>query len=257
MNESEEIEIEVFRAGSYAEKGNYDEQKLEQIAGDYTPSLHEAPVTFDHQQSGPAHGWVKEVKRIGDRLVARLGQLSPALREALQNRSFKKRSIELYRQFGETGRPYLKSISFLGAAAPAVKGLPDPIFTEDEEETISFEENGETVSFYEKAREELIAAQAWNPAWEEMGFRELTESFSSEATLECLLAILKSGNPKVSLEAAPMQAKPGSTRFSEELVGVETCASEPIHRAAGELMNRDEKVSYRDALLSLKTTRNL
>lgn len=125
-----ELEVEIFRGGDYGSKGRYDPPDLDGIAEDYRPERHEAPVTLDHAQQGPAHGWVKRLHRIGDRLVATLWKLSPALREWLRDGAYRKCSVELYRAFRETGRPYLKAVSFLGAAAPEVKGLQPPVFSE-------------------------------------------------------------------------------------------------------------------------------
>jgi hypothetical protein len=131
-----ELTLEVFRAGDYGPKGNYTPDDLESIAADYNPSEHEAPVTLDHQQQGPAHGWVTSLQRAGDRLVATIARVSPTLGALLKSHAYKKRSVEFYRQHGATGRPYLKAVSFLGAAAPEVKGLADPLF----HESVAFEE---------------------------------------------------------------------------------------------------------------------
>lgn len=126
-----EMELEIFRAGHYGPKGNWDEEALEELARGYDPSIHEAPVTLDHAQSGPALGWVASVRRVGDRLVARLRDLNPAFTELLKEGAFKKRSVELYPEAAHSGRPYLKAVSFLGAAAPAVKGLRDILLSEE------------------------------------------------------------------------------------------------------------------------------
>jgi hypothetical protein len=126
-----EMEIEVFRAGDYGSRGVWSEDDLERIAADYSPQVHEAPVTLDHSQSGPALGWVRALRRVGQALVARLGGLDAEFLTRLKDGAFKKRSVELYRQAPGTGRPYLRAVTFLGAAAPAVKGLADPVFAEE------------------------------------------------------------------------------------------------------------------------------
>jgi hypothetical protein len=128
-----EIEVEVFRAGDYGARGAYCEDDLKQIAADYSADVHEAPVTIDHHQEGPALGWVSGLKRVGDVLVARLKGLSAEFLEKLRSGEFKKRSVELYRSIEATGRPYLRAVTFLGAGATVVKGLADPVFSESEE----------------------------------------------------------------------------------------------------------------------------
>lgn len=140
-----EMELEVFRAGDYGDKGIYDEAELDIIASDYDPRMHEAPVTIDHAQSGPAYGWVKSVRRVGDALVASLKDLSDDFVSWLKKGSYRKRSIELYRKFSPTGRPYLRAVSFLGACPPEVKGLADPVFTDEGEFVrVKFQEERES-----------------------------------------------------------------------------------------------------------------
>jgi hypothetical protein len=124
---TDQLDLEVFRAGDYGDKGVWGETQLDQIAADYDPQTHEAPVTLDHAQHGPALGWVATVRRVGDRLVARLRGVSARLLDLIHAGAFKKRSVELYPRLRATGRPYLRAVSFLGAAVPEVKGLADPL----------------------------------------------------------------------------------------------------------------------------------
>jgi len=128
----DEIEVEVFKAGDYGEKGRYGEDELKQIAESYDESVHEAPVTIDHAQAGPAFGWVKGLKAIGNRLVAVLGDLNAEFKETVKAGAYKKISVEIYKKFKETGKPYLRAVSFLGAQVPEIKGLSPVRFTEGE-----------------------------------------------------------------------------------------------------------------------------
>ena len=125
-----EFELEVFRAGDYGGRGAYSEEDLDRIAEDYNPSEHEAPVTVDHHQEGPALGWVRSLRRAGNTLIARLGGMASEFLAQIRSGAFKKRSIELYRNAPWSGRPYLRALSFLGACPPVVKGLADPVFAE-------------------------------------------------------------------------------------------------------------------------------
>ena len=85
-----EMELEVFRAGNYGAKGSYSEADLEQIAKDYDPQLHEAPVTLDHEQQGPALGWVQSLRAMGKTLLARLAGLDTGFLEKLKSGAYKK-----------------------------------------------------------------------------------------------------------------------------------------------------------------------
>lgn len=133
--------MEVFRSGDYGAKGRYSDRDLDQIVADYQPDLLEAPLTFDHAQSGPAYGWVAGLRRRGDRLIALFRHVPEAVRALMQSGAYKRRSVELLRALPQTGRPYLRAVSLLGAATPQVKGLRDVCFaTEDEAAQIAFAE---------------------------------------------------------------------------------------------------------------------
>lgn len=128
MPEHDEVEMEVFRSGDYGAKGAYTLATLQQMAEDYRPDLLEAPLTFDHAQAGPAYGWVARLRSEGDRLVAVLKGVPQAVKELVRSGAYKRRSVELMRKLPQTGRPYLRAVSLLGAATPEVKGLRDICF---------------------------------------------------------------------------------------------------------------------------------
>jgi hypothetical protein len=134
--------MEVFRAGDYGAKGVWSEADLDQLARDYSPQLLEAPLTFDHARSGPAFGWVRALRKIGDRLVAVVGDVPAVVRELVRRGAYRKRSVEILRHFAPTGRPYLRAVSLLGAATPAVPGLREVSF-EAHEEPLCFQDDAE------------------------------------------------------------------------------------------------------------------
>lgn len=192
MNTS--MEIEVFRAGDYGPKGVYSPDDVRQLAADYDPSWHEAPVTLDLRQEGPAYAWVEGLRCAGDVLVARLKDLHESLVEWVRQGAYKKRSIELYRSFARTGRPYLRALSFLGACPPEVKGLADPVFNEDEGERVVVEfdaspvgsEDDEATAFVEAAGDDSDAPeQVPEDAFAEVeALRGETERLSAELDKE-------------------------------------------------------------------------
>ncbi|MCE5230882.1 hypothetical protein LLG95_14995 [bacterium] len=262
----EQLEVEVFRAGDYGAKGRWDEAAIDAIAGDYDPSLHEAPVTVDHAQSGPALGWVEALRRVGDRLVARLRITSAKLIEMVRGGAFKKRSVEIYPELRETGRPYLRAVSFLGAAAPEVKGLADPVFSETNEEAPLFAENDpphevieaeipeavEEVDREARARkfaelfDRLRNEGRWDPAWNELGmdafFAEL-----AEPAQEWFGRFVSSLRPIVTMsEAAPKLSKSGEVTLP---VGdnVDPDSIE-LHRSAISFQQEHPGLCYAEAL---------
>lgn len=146
------LEVEIFRAGDFGDKGKYTPATLRQMADDYNANTHEAPVTLDHAQTGPAYGWVASVRAKGKKMFATIKDITGDLENLIGSKMFKKRSVEIYPEFEATGRPYLKAVSFLGAAAPQIKGMKDPefieglpalCFAEGDHESFEFDEHEE------------------------------------------------------------------------------------------------------------------
>jgi hypothetical protein len=127
-----ELDLAVFRSGDYGARGRYTNDDLDRLAADYDPTTHEAPLTIDHEERGPAHGWVRELRREGDLLVARIVGMSRFIRGALTNGTYRKPSVELFTRHPVTGerRLGLRAVSLLGSMVPRVKGLPALGFSE-------------------------------------------------------------------------------------------------------------------------------
>jgi len=80
-----------------------------------------APVVLGHPATdGPAQGWVGAIRRVGDRLQARLERLDEDFRASVEAGRYVNRSISAVRE-GAGWR--LRHLGFLGAALPAVDGL--------------------------------------------------------------------------------------------------------------------------------------
>lgn len=140
--------IEIFRAGRHtAMTGDtieFTAEDLAQSAKIYDPKRHEAPLVVGHPKSNaPAYGWVKRLAAAGSVLTAEPDQVDPAFAEMVTAGRFKKRSASFYKPDAPNnpvpGAYYLKHVGFLGAAAPAVKGLRDAEFADDDDRTITVE----------------------------------------------------------------------------------------------------------------------
>ena len=129
--------FEVFKAGNYPQ-GKFTKAEVEELAKNYDPSFCEAPITLDHEQKGPAYGWVENLKEDGGVLKATFKDLSDDLKEFVNQGKYKKISIEIYREL-EGKKPYLKAVSFLGASIPQVKGMKAVEFKDGESDTYIFE----------------------------------------------------------------------------------------------------------------------
>ena len=138
--------FEIFKAGKYPQ-GTFSAEDVEAIAKNYDPSFCEAPITLDHEQGGPAYGWVSGVKAENGLLRSSFKDITPELKDLVNSGKYKTRSVEIYRNLDGKG-PYLKAVTFLGAAIPQIKGMEPVHFKDGESDIIQFEmeiENPENV----------------------------------------------------------------------------------------------------------------
>lgn len=140
--------IEVFKAGSHIDsKGQpftCTAANLDALINN-TPA-NTAPMVIGHPTTdAPAYGWVNEFKRDGDALLVKFNQVNPEFATLVENGAYKKRSVSI--GTNDNGL-YLKHVGWLGAAAPAIKGLADVAFSEDASAvSIEFSEFSEEDAF--------------------------------------------------------------------------------------------------------------
>lgn len=137
-------EIEILRTGTFQPMRGpavtVDEDVLSQLAESYDPAQHEAPLVIGHpKHDDPAMGWVEALKVKRGRLVATVRQVVPEFVEKVREGAFKKISASMYppghKSNPTPGKWHLKHVGFLGAMAPAVKGLAPVALSEEDEET--------------------------------------------------------------------------------------------------------------------------
>ena len=127
--------IEIFRSGTHVDSAgkseSYDAEKLEHIAELYNrkvgeSSSFEAPIVKGHPTSdAPAYGWVERLSRRGDKLVAKIKDMSDEIIEQTGKGMFKKVSMSIYPDY------MLRHVGLLGAVPPAVKGLRNISFSDE------------------------------------------------------------------------------------------------------------------------------
>ena len=125
-------QFQIFRSGTHVASSGasvtLSEADLAASAAAYDPALHEAPIVIGHpKDDAPAYGWVASLVADGENLMAVPNQVDAAFSEMVSGGRFKKRSASFYLK-GVPGNPnpdvfYLRHCAFLGAAAPAVKGM--------------------------------------------------------------------------------------------------------------------------------------
>lgn len=147
--------FEIFKPGSHTPCGgqalNFSEADLQAVVRVYDPSVHEAPIVVGHPKDNhPAYGWIGGFSFSDGALLAEPKQVDPSFAEMVQAGRFKKRSISFYAP-GSANHPlkgtadhdtyYPRHVGFLGAAAPAVKGLKDVDFAAADDGVVEFEED--------------------------------------------------------------------------------------------------------------------
>ncbi|EBH2658040.1 peptidase [Salmonella enterica] len=139
--------IHIFRAGTHTDmhgrRINFSDADLNEIAQNYNPALHEAPIVVGHPKTdAPSYAWVSGIKKDRDGLKAEPRDIDPQFAELVKNRRYSKVSASFYCPESPgnptPGKYYLRHIGFLGAQPPAIKGLKQVSFAEDEEGVVEF-----------------------------------------------------------------------------------------------------------------------
>jgi len=150
--------FEIFRTGHHTSSQgaslSFSDSDLSAIAAGYDTGLHHAPIVVGHpKQDAPAYGWVDGIEVVGDRLVAKPAKVDAAFTELVRDGKFRKVSAAFYPPNAANnptpGAYYLRHVGFLGAAAPAVKGL----------KPVEFDDGDLVVEFGE------IEFSEWRQAW--------------------------------------------------------------------------------------------
>ena len=134
--------IEIFRPGRHLDdRGiahHFSEADVDVMAASYNPALREAPLTVGHPKDNlPAYGWVKAVSRNAAGVLAITPHnVEPQFAEMVADKRFPKRSASFYPPQAPNnptpGKWYLRHVAFLGAQPPAIAGLKDIQFSEDD-----------------------------------------------------------------------------------------------------------------------------
>ncbi|EIK5442731.1 peptidase [Salmonella enterica] len=160
--------IHIFRAGTHTDmhgrRVSFSDADLSEIARNYNPELHEAPVVVGHPKTdAPAYGWVGGIKKDRDGLKAEPRNIDPQFAEMVKQRRYSKVSASFYCPDSPgnptPGKYYLRHVGFLGAQPPAIKGLKPVSFTEDEEDVVEFADWSlqTTASLFSRIRDFIIS----------------------------------------------------------------------------------------------------
>lgn len=132
--------VPIFRGGPQTDssgKLHDGDALIDRAIARFNAEIHEPPACIGHPaHDKPAYGWVaglkKSADKLGNVLLAKFRQVEPTFASMVQTGRFKKRSAAFYPD------GTLRHVAFLGAAPPAVKGLPDVAFADGDFQSFEF-----------------------------------------------------------------------------------------------------------------------
>ena len=220
--------IEIFRPGRHTDDQgiahHFSEADVDGMAASYNPALREAPLTVGHPKDNlPAYGWVKAVSRNAAGVLAITPHnVEPQFAEMVADKRFPKRSASFYPPQAPNnptpGKWYLRHVAFLGAQPPAIAGLKDIQFSEDDAGgAVSFSEietapstPQESLSMTEaeiKAMQEQLAAE-----------KKAREEAEAKAAAEAKRATAAEAATASFAEKAKVERTAGYVSFAESQV---------------------------------------
>jgi len=182
--------LQIFRAGTHTDMAGqtrtFSAADLAATARAYDPATLEAPLVVGHPATDdPAYGWVAALAAADGALEATPRQVDPAFAALVLAERFNRVSASFFLPDAPTnpvpGVYYLRHVGFLGAAAPAIKGLRKPSFNlSDETGTVTVEFSTppalREVSFVSETQAQTAAP----PAGETVDYAAQTRALEAE-----------------------------------------------------------------------------
>ena len=195
--------IEIFRSGTHVDSAgkseSYDAEKLDHIAELYNrkvgeSSSFEAPVVKGHPVSdAPAYGWVERLARRGDKLVAKIKDMSEEIIEQTGKGMFKKVSMSIYPDY------MLRHVGLLGAVPPAVKGLRNISFSDElEYKEYSAEDQADESTIVDMESLEDQDQTTAQPPTSQAGEQKLSDMTKEMEELRSQCAVLEEDNRQMA-----------------------------------------------------------
>lgn len=137
--------LHIFTSGTHTARDGqtlaFSAEDLAATAARYDPAKHEAPLVVGHPElNAPAYGWVKTLTVTDAGLFAEPDQVHPDFADWVREGRYKKISAAFFLPSAPNnpapGAYYLRHVGFLGAAAPALKGLAPPTFAGGDDEGV-------------------------------------------------------------------------------------------------------------------------
>lgn len=120
--------IEIFAVGKH-NGDEYVSADLDDMVSAFADLDFRPAVKIGHtadKPGAPAYGWITNLRRAGDKLIADFESMHDTVISAIREKSYNAVSSEIYfnlKRGGKTFRRALKAVALLGAEVPAVAGL--------------------------------------------------------------------------------------------------------------------------------------
>jgi len=225
--------LDIFKKGKHTTAAGqtiaFSEDDLQASVSAYDPKLHEAPIVIGHPSDGaPAYGWIGSMEYAEGNIEANPIQVDPEFAEMVVAGRFKKISSSFYHPDSPVnpvpGVYYLRHVGFLGAQAPAIKGLRDASFSESAEDYVEFTEGYATASIFRNLRDFFIekfgldTADSVLPGWLVESVEDRSKTPAAEDTADNFNEEDKTMTPEqiAALEAREAQLKKDQLEFQEK-----------------------------------------
>lgn len=196
--------IQIFKPGTVTSMEgvavSFTDADLQGIAERYDTKLHEAPFVIGHPtHDAPSYAWAAGLSFTDGALTADAQQVDADFADLHRKGRFKKVSARFYTPTAKNnptpGEYYLRDVGFLGAMAPAVKGLRTASFADDGDELLTAEisfgdlpgyAGGHIASMFRRLRDWLIQekgqemADQMLPDWQIESLREISQRASED-----------------------------------------------------------------------------
>lgn len=199
--------VEIFASGKW-NGDEFTEDDLQGIANAFaeTKNLLKPYLKIGHgdgqsllaNDEFPAAGWIENLRRYGNKLVADFKRVPKKIKELIEAGAYRRVSAEIFQNLTMNGKTYplaLKAVSILGGATPAVSTLKDilALYSADFESARAFT-NAAEIKIYDLERSALKSQTEANMAQEEVvkEMQDLQKKYDeSQARIVSLEAELK------------------------------------------------------------------
>lgn len=155
--------VEIFKSGIWNET-KFTDEDLDEIAANFNRVGFQPPVKLGHTKdpSARAFGWVKNVRRVGNKLIADFVDMPERVVEAIKEKGFNAVSSEIFFNLKRNGKKFgkaLAGVALLGAEVPAVDGLKpvsESLEFQDEDDVRDFQINQDDMDDKENTMSEDV-----------------------------------------------------------------------------------------------------